>query len=103
MTSSIARRLGSLLLGVNAATCVLAAQGSPVSYIYDDLGRLVAVIDGTGASAVYTYDAVGNLLSIVATRRAVSRSSSSRRMAAPSGPRSRSTGPVSARPPVRTR
>ena len=40
------------------------AQSGTVRYIYDELGRLVAVIDGAGASATYHYDAVGNLLSI---------------------------------------
>ena len=30
-------------------------------YIYDDLGRLSQVIDGSGNVATYTYDAVGNL------------------------------------------
>ena len=33
-------------------------------YIYDDLGRLVQVIDGQGNVATYNYDAVGNLRSI---------------------------------------
>jgi YD repeat-containing protein len=42
----------------------LTAQSGAVRYIYDELGRLVAVIDGAGASATYHYDAVGNLLSI---------------------------------------
>jgi len=36
----------------------------PISYAYDDLGRLVAVVDAAAGSAVYSYDAVGNLLSI---------------------------------------
>jgi YD repeat-containing protein len=40
-----------------------AATGS-VSYVYDELDRLVAVIDPAGEVATYTYDAVGNLLSI---------------------------------------
>jgi YD repeat-containing protein len=35
-----------------------------VNYIYDDLGRLIAVVDATGEAAIYQYDAVGNLLSI---------------------------------------
>jgi YD repeat-containing protein len=35
-----------------------------VTYVYDDLGRLVSVVDQTGAGANYKYDAVGNLLSI---------------------------------------
>jgi YD repeat-containing protein len=51
------------------AVVSLAAAGrvtaqSPIQYGYDDLGRLIAVIDPAGATAVYTYDAVGNLLSI---------------------------------------
>ena len=36
----------------------------PINYVYDDLGRLVAVIDKDGNAATYSYDAVGNLLSI---------------------------------------
>jgi YD repeat-containing protein len=41
----------------------LAAQ-SPVRYLYDDLGRLIKVIDQNGNAATYSYDAVGNILSI---------------------------------------
>ena len=41
-----------------------AANNNPIKYVYDDLGRLVAVIDPSGDTARYTYDAVGNLLSI---------------------------------------
>jgi len=40
------------------------AGQAPVRYVYDELGRLVAVIDANGDSAVYHYDPVGNLLSI---------------------------------------
>jgi YD repeat-containing protein len=40
-----------------------AYAGAP-SYVYDDAGRLKAVIDPTGNTAIYNYDAVGNLLSI---------------------------------------
>jgi YD repeat-containing protein len=36
----------------------------PINYVYDDLGRLVAVIDKDGNAASYSYDAVGNLLGI---------------------------------------
>ncbi|HKA19632.1 MAG TPA: Ig-like domain-containing protein [Blastocatellia bacterium] len=36
----------------------------PISYLYDQLGRLVGVIDKDGNAATYAYDAVGNLLSI---------------------------------------
>jgi YD repeat-containing protein len=61
-----ARRVRALVL----MTCIYLICGdelraqSPVTYIYDALGRLVGVVDGTGESAVYVYDAVGNLLSI---------------------------------------
>jgi YD repeat-containing protein len=41
------------------------AQGSaPVQYLYDDVGRLIKVVDPSGNVATYNYDAVGNLLSI---------------------------------------
>jgi YD repeat-containing protein len=33
-------------------------------YFYDELGRLVGVVDGSGDAAVYVYDEVGNLLQI---------------------------------------
>src|SRR5204863_2934637 len=35
-----------------------------VGYVYDDLGRLTAVVDPDGNAAIYVYDAVGNLLQI---------------------------------------
>jgi len=41
-----------------------ALNNGPVSYVYDDLGRLAAVIDVNGNAAEYTYDIVGNILSI---------------------------------------
>jgi YD repeat-containing protein len=44
----------------------LTAQ-NPIRYVYDELGRLVGVIDTNGDAAVYQYDAVGNLLSITRT------------------------------------
>jgi YD repeat-containing protein len=37
---------------------------SGIAYIYDQLGRLRAVVDPASDTAVYNYDAVGNLLSI---------------------------------------
>lgn len=40
------------------------AQAADVNYVYDDAGRLIAVIDPAGDTARYTYDAVGNLLEI---------------------------------------
>lgn len=51
------------------AACLLAPglraqSNSPVQYFYDDLGRLVKVVDQSGNLATYIYDVVGNLVSI---------------------------------------
>jgi YD repeat-containing protein len=54
----------SVLLTLIVVAASLAAQGSTIRYIYDELGRLVGVIDANGDAAAYHYDAVGNLLSI---------------------------------------
>lgn len=35
-----------------------------ISYVYDELGRLVSVSDAAGNTATYLYDAVGNILSV---------------------------------------
>jgi YD repeat-containing protein len=40
------------------------AQDAAVQYVYDDLNRLVGVVDPQGNAAAYAYDSVGNLLSI---------------------------------------
>jgi YD repeat-containing protein len=40
------------------------AQSAQIQYVYDELGRLIAVIDPSGDTALYSYDAVGNILSI---------------------------------------
>ena len=57
-----------LLVGLLWAAVLLVspalASADQARYIYDDLGRLVQVIDGQGNVATYNYDAVGNLLSI---------------------------------------
>jgi len=42
----------------------LLAQPASIYYVYDDLNRLVAVVDQHGNAATYTYDAVGNILKI---------------------------------------
>ena len=52
----------SLALVAHAAHA--AAQSPAIQYAYDELGRLVAVVDQQGNAAVYVYDAVGNLLAI---------------------------------------
>ena len=45
-------------------TAFQTTESGPVNYVYDSLGRLVAVIGSSGDAAVYNYDAVGNILSI---------------------------------------
>lgn len=40
------------------------AQQPVIHYVYDDLGRLVGVVDPDGNAATYAYDAVGNILAI---------------------------------------
>src|SRR5262245_26377654 len=42
----------------------LAQQSPGIRYVYDDLNRLITVIDPTGQVAEYVYDAVGNILEI---------------------------------------
>lgn len=51
-----------LLVGVLCLPAVPSADQA--QYFYDELGRLVGVIDGSGDAAIYNYDAVGNLLSV---------------------------------------
>jgi YD repeat-containing protein len=52
--------LGALLAVPGAAL----AQQPSIFYVYDDLNRLIAVVDQQGNAAAYTYDAVGNILRI---------------------------------------
>ncbi len=57
----------SLLLCLLVATELVlptAVHGDQAQYFYDELGRLVGVVDGQGNTAVYVYDEVGNLLRI---------------------------------------
>ena len=49
---------------VASAVGVASAQPPAVQYAYDELGRLVGVVDRAGNAAIYSYDAVGNMLSI---------------------------------------
>jgi len=55
--------LASVLLLFVASVIPSLAQ-SGVTYLYDQVGRLIGVIDPSGNAAAYSYDAVGNLLSI---------------------------------------
>jgi YD repeat-containing protein len=52
-----------VILLIACATWPVTLSADQAQYFYDELGRLVAVVDGQG-NAVYNYDAVGNLLSI---------------------------------------
>ena len=52
------------LVVVIPALALLAQTIAPVQYFYDDVGRLIRVVDGNGNVATYPYGAVGNLLSI---------------------------------------
>lgn len=56
----------SLLMVVFIATIssTQAQQGGTTTYVYDDNGRLHAVISPTGEAVVYEYDAAGNITSI---------------------------------------
>jgi YD repeat-containing protein len=47
-----------------AFVCASQPSADQAQYFYDELGRLVGVVDGQNNAAVYNYDAVGNLLSI---------------------------------------
>jgi len=60
----ITKRQGGISVTNGTTTNVNLSLGGAVSYVYDDIGRLVAAIDATGETATYNYDAVGNLLSI---------------------------------------
>jgi YD repeat-containing protein len=60
--TTFTRRIVLCLAVLMVSLASLTAQ--TVHYMYDELGRLVAVIAPNGESAVYTYDPVGNLLSI---------------------------------------
>src|SRR5579863_2278862 len=42
-------------------SCTAAAN---ITYVYDSVGQLIAVVDGSGNAATYTYDPVGNLTAI---------------------------------------
>ena len=70
-TADLHTRLAlKILCFVQTVILVLFVSGGRVEsaadtlYIYDEVGRLVAVISGAGEAAIYTYDDVGNLLSI---------------------------------------
>ena len=60
----VSHRWAYLVLAVCLGSGAGVAGQSGIQYVYDELGRLIAVIDTNGDTATYTYDAVGNILSI---------------------------------------
>src|SRR5688572_20491410 len=66
--SRLARVAGILgLLSIALFSAVRPGTAADITYIYDSLGRLRAVVDdptATNEVAIYSYDAVGNLTSI---------------------------------------
>jgi YD repeat-containing protein len=67
------RRRPLIVLALLACLLFGLRHGSAgdISYVYDALGRLVAVIDPASDTATYQYDAVGNLLGITSQSSAV--------------------------------
>jgi YD repeat-containing protein len=53
-----------ITLALLASTGRLRAQTQPIQYYYDDLGRLVTVVDSFGDVVAYVYDQVGNIVQI---------------------------------------
>ncbi len=47
-----------------AVLLILPSLAADISYVYDDAGRLRAVIDPASDTAIYAYDSVGNLTGI---------------------------------------
>src|SRR2546428_7265652 len=58
------RALKATLLASAVFLSLVTAARAEIFYVYDDLSRLVAVVDAQGNAATYTYDAVGNILKI---------------------------------------
>jgi YD repeat-containing protein len=58
------RSIVAIVLCTVLAPTRLLAQAPSIFYVYDELNRLVAVVDQQGNAATYTYDAVGNILRV---------------------------------------
>src|SRR5256714_3892112 len=65
---SIFQRALAALAAAGLALCVsasvLAQQGGTTRYVYDEDGRLHAVISPSGEAVVYEYDAAGNITAV---------------------------------------
>jgi len=60
----IIKRKFIFIAGLILLLMARAAQGQEIRYVYDELGRLIAVMDEQGRTAIYEYDEVGNILAI---------------------------------------
>ena len=52
------------LVAALALLLILPSLAADISYVYDDAGRLRAVIDPASDTAIYAYDSLGNLTGI---------------------------------------
>ncbi len=57
-------KTGQQITAQSSNTINFTLNATHITYVYDELGRLVGAIDPNGDTARYTYDAVGNLTSI---------------------------------------
>src|SRR5437667_11388760 len=64
LLQAICRLLPAMLVYGALISSTPAQQGGTTSYVYDDNGRLHAVISPSGEAVVYEYDAAGNITSI---------------------------------------
>ena len=62
--SLLSRALKATLLASAVSLSLVTAARAEIFYVYDDLSRLIAIVDEHGNAATYTYDAVGNILRI---------------------------------------
>jgi YD repeat-containing protein len=66
-TGYVTKSQSATVTAGNTTTANLSFQpvgANPINYVYDELGRLTAVIDSAGDTAIYRYDALGSILSI---------------------------------------
>src|SRR5215470_9631369 len=63
--ATLASRVSVLFLASCLLVCsAVSTHAQSLTYLYDDTGRLIAVVSPGTGTAVYAYDAVGNLLTI---------------------------------------
>lgn len=64
VNDNMIKKLFSSLIILVSATVFINAQSGTTQYVYDDNGRLIAVVSPGGETAVYEYDPAGNIISI---------------------------------------